>query len=128
MRNLMIGAVSAVALMAGTALAQTGTSTMTNPTVPSTTTSPSAGSTTSGPGTMTPGTAGSSGAYSGTSSGSAGMSGSSGWSGQTVAPGGLGSSTSSTIPRDNQTATGTHCPPGTPNCGPDQGNGGGGGQ
>lgn len=126
MRNLMIGAVSALALMAGTAMAQTGGSTTTSPTVPSTTTSPTAGSTTSGPGTMTPGTSGSSGTYSGTtgsSSGSSGMSGSSGWSGQTTAPAGLGSATSSNVPRDNQTATGTHCPPGTPNCGPDQGAG-----
>ena len=35
--------------------------------------------------------------------------------------GGMGNNTGSNVPRDNQTATGTHCPPGTPNCGPDNG-------
>lgn len=141
MRNLMIGAVSAVLLMAAPAMAQTAqqqspgalkgsgaydtapstSSGYTGPdgvvrTTPGATTSPSAGSST-GPVTA-PGTSGSSGTYS-NGSGSSG-SGSS-MPGVTTAPSGMGNNTGSNIPRDNQTATGTHCPPGTPNCGPDQG-------
>ncbi|PWC34213.1 hypothetical protein [Azospirillum sp. TSO35-2] len=123
MRNLMIGAVSAVFLMAAPAMAQTssttGTSTM-GPdgivrTTPGATTSPSAGASTNGP-LNAPGTAGSSGTYNSNSSGSS-------MPGVTTAPSGMGNNTGSNIPRDNQTATGTHCPPGTPNCGPDQGGG-----
>ncbi|KJR65677.1 hypothetical protein VY88_05990 [Azospirillum thiophilum] len=122
MRNLMIGVVSAVFLMAGSAMAQTapqgaadGTS-YTGPdgivrTAPGATTSPSAGSTSGGP-LSAPGTSGSTG---GTTGGS--MSGSS-TPGVTTAPSGMGNNTGSNIPRDNQSATGTHCPPGTPNCGP----------
>ncbi|WP_042443119.1 hypothetical protein [Azospirillum sp. B510] len=150
MRNLMIGAVSAVLLLTTPALAQTaqqanpGTlkgsgaydtapsagSGNTGPdgvvrTPPGSTMSPSAGSS-GGPLTTSPngtGTSGSSG------TGDGGMTGSSGsvMPGVTTAPSGMGNNTGSTIPRDNQTATGTHCPPGTPNCGPG-GNGGSGGQ
>ncbi|CAO3407637.1 hypothetical protein [Azospirillum largimobile] len=138
MRNLMIGAVSAVLLMAGPAMAQTAQQTSpgalkstgaydtapstssgyTGPdgvvrTEPGATTSPSAGATGNGP-LNAPGTSGSTGTT------SDGMSGSS-VPGVTTAPSGMGNNTGSNIPRDNQTATGTHCPPGTPNCGPDQG-------
>ena len=130
MRNLMIGAVSAVLLMATPALAQTGTqvpqgstsgtSSYTGSdgvvrTTPGATTSPSAGSATNGP-MNAPGTSGSTGTSSGSMSGSS-------MPGVTTAPSGMGNNTGSNIPRDNQTATGTHCPPGTPNCGPDQGGG-----
>ncbi len=134
MRTLLIGAASALALMAGTAVAQTGGSmsggTSANPTVPDTTSSPSSGLITSGPGSRrgnvtTPGTmntmpgsglSGSSGMTGGTM-GSGSSSGS--WQGQTTTPSGMGNATSSNPARDNQTATGTHCPPGTPDCGPD---------
>jgi opacity protein-like surface antigen len=136
MRNLMIGAVSAVLLMAAPAMAQTAQSespgavkssgaydtapstssgytgpdgVVRNP--PGATTSPSAGSSTGG--VDMPGTSGSSGTYSNGSGSS--------MPGVTTAPSGMGNNTGSNIPRDNQTATGTHCPPGTPNCGPDQG-------
>ena len=49
MRTLLIAAASALALMAGTAVAQSGGTTA-SPTVPSTTTSPSTGLSTNGPG------------------------------------------------------------------------------
>ncbi|WP_434614907.1 hypothetical protein [Azospirillum sp. B2RO_4] len=134
MRNLMIGAVSAVLLMAAPAMAQTAQSESpgalkssgaydTAPessykgpdgvvrTAPGATTSPSAGASTGG--VDMPGTSGSSGTYSNGSGSS--------MPGVTTAPSGMGNNTGSTVPRDNQTATGTHCPPGTPNCGPDQG-------
>ncbi len=128
MRNLMIGAVSAVLLMATPALAQTApqvpqgsadsATSYTGPdgvvrTTPGATTSPSAGSSGNGP-LNAPGTSGSTGTSSGSMSGSS-------MPGVTTAPSGMGNNTGSNIPRDNQTATGTHCPPGTPNCGPDQG-------
>lgn len=140
MRNLMIGAVSAVFLMAAPAMAQTaqqanpGTlkgsgayttapSSTTNVgpdgivhTPPGATTSPSAGSTTGGP-LNAPGTSGSTGSYDSNMSGSS----TSPVPGVTTAPSGMGNNTGSNIPRDNQTGTGTHCPPGTPNCGPDNG-------
>ncbi|CBS87742.1 hypothetical protein [Azospirillum lipoferum] len=137
MRNLMIGAVSAVLLMAAPAMAQTaqqgnpgalkspgaydtapsGSAGSTGPdgvvrTPPGATTSPSAGATSGGP-MPAPGTSGSTGTSSGSMSGSS-------TPGVTTAPSGMGNNTSSNIPRDNQTATGTHCPPGTPNCGPEQ--------
>ncbi|CAO3416701.1 hypothetical protein [Azospirillum doebereinerae] len=114
MRNLMIGAVSAVLLMTGSAMAQMSSAPAT-PTYPGSTTSPSAGNSTAGPANpinpVSPGTAGSTGTVtngSGTS-----------MPGLTTAPSGMGNNTGSNIPRDNQTATGTHCPPGTPNCGPE---------
>ncbi|MBK1836418.1 hypothetical protein JHL17_03250 [Azospirillum sp. YIM B02556] len=135
MRNLMIGAVSAVLLMAAPAMAQTAqqanpgavkgsgayttapsSSTNVGPdgivhTPPGATTSPSAGST--GGGTGTSGSSGTTGTMSGSSTSPV--------PGVTTAPSGMGNNTGSNVPRDNQTATGTHCPPGTPNCGPDNG-------
>lgn len=135
MRNLMIGAVSAVLLMAAPAMAQTAqqanpgavkgsgayttapsSTTNVGPdgivhTPPGATTSPSAGSTTGGAGTS--GSTGTTGTMSGSSTSPV--------PGVTTAPSGMGNNTGSNVPRDNQTATGTHCPPGTPNCGPDNG-------
>ncbi|WP_143273377.1 hypothetical protein [Azospirillum palustre] len=135
MRNLMIGAVSAVFLMAAPAMAQTAqqanpgalkgsgayqtapsSTTNVGPdgivhTPPGATTSPSAGSTTGGAGTS--GSTGTTGTMSGSSTSPV--------PGVTTAPSGMGNNTGSNVPRDNQTATGTHCPPGTPNCGPDNG-------
>ena len=128
MRNLMIGAVSALALMAGPALAQNAdvpSKSTTSPTM----TAPSTGMSPAAPSTVSPSTTSPATGLSTTAPGSYGSStttppGSSGWSGQTTAPSGLGSATSSNPAADNQRATGTLCPPGTPNCKPDSGGSG----
>lgn len=129
MRTLMIAAATAAALMAGIAYAE-GTSSSGRAGSPS----PSAGSSSDRTydNSLQPNyRSGSSGSTSGTSPlnnpGTSGSSGNSGYGQMGTGSSSQGSPSTAPLesdprsPANNQTGTGTHCPPGRPNCGPDGG-------